>query len=148
VATKRKRRGGRTFGSIPERGNGLGAVDDLLQYEFDESWTPDSIGWSLTADPNIVKTEVPNDTPLDPRVVALTRDFPRAGVTSWYAPTTQAVATGKIQAAVDTIAATGAQLTAAGESVLGFAGAVVQNLPLILMGLAAVYLLFKWESGK
>lgn len=122
-----------------------GFQDNSVSYDFGSS---DQYGWHLTADPSIVKTEVPNDTPLDSRVVAVSRDFPRAGVTSWYAPTSQAVVSGKVQAAVDTIASTGAQLTAAGESMLGIAGAVVQNLPLILAGIVAMYLLFQWEKTK
>lgn len=143
MATTRKRR------RKPQTINGLGSPDDLEQFEYDygaNTGSAGSFGWSRSIDPDIVKTEVPNDTPLDPRVVAVSRDFPRAGITTWYAPTTQAIASGKTQAAVDTIAATGAQLTAAGESILGVAGAVVQNLPLILLGLAALFLM--WEKSK
>ena len=139
VTRRRSRRKPRTIG-------GLG--DDLsYMYEYGEQ-DQDNIGWIRTEDPNIVKTEVPNGTPLDPRVIGVAVNHPRQGTTTWTAPTTEAIAQGKLQAAVDTIAATGAQLTAAGESILTTFGTVAANLPLILAALAAVYLLFKWESAK
>ena len=99
---------------------------------------------------DFIHTVVPNDTPtpMDGSVVAVARDLPSPGQTTWYSPTTAAIASGRVQAAVDTLEATGAQLTQAGESIIGAASAITQNFIPILIGLAALYLLFEFEKSK
>lgn len=116
-------------------GNVLGAIAS------DYAWVPSS-------NSDFVETQVPNDTPLptDNTVIALMRDFPAQGTTTWYSATAAAYGAGRQQAAIDTLAATGAQLTQAGESIINAAAGIANNIVPILVALAA---LFIWiEKGK
>lgn len=128
---KRRRRG-------PEVLNAMGQLGSVAS----------DFAWSASTDPNFMEAQVPNDTPLpdDNSVVATMRDFPQGGTTTWMSPTQAAIVGGKVQAALDTVAATGAQLTAAGEQIIGVAGGIVNNIVPILLGLAALW--FFMEKGK
>lgn len=129
---KRKPRKMATFDA---QGNTLGAIAS-------------DFTWYASSNPDFMEAQVPNDTPLpsDDSVVALMRDYPAPGVTTWMSPTQAAILSGKVQAAVDTIAATGAQLTSAGESIISAAAGIASNIVPILVALAA---LFIWiERGK
>lgn len=99
--------------------------------------------WTASSDPQLDQATVPNDTPLpsDGSVLGLRVNVPQQGTTTWYRASAGTIAAGKVQAAVDTLAATGAQITNAIES-------VATNFVPILLGLAVLYFLFQMEKAK
>lgn len=128
----RRKRRARTYDA--GSGRDLGALYDI----------------TATSNPDIVKQVVPNDTPIpdDGSVVAVARDMPEPGQSTWYQPTASARAAGKLTALMDTIAATGAQLTDAGRRALDVGGAIIGNLQPILIGVALLYVWLQWEKMK
>lgn len=103
-----------------------------------------------TDDPNINKQIVPAGTPAPSYVLAIGLGFPDASSDTWYI---QSVLSGTVtqpvehlQAAIQTVSETGAQLTQAGAQILNAASGIASNIVPILVALAA---LFIWiERGK
>jgi len=88
---------------------------------------------------DFIRTIVPNDTPIpqDGSVTAVAVDFPEPGKTTWYSPTTAAIVAGRAQAALDTLKATSDKIVAVGTG-------ITENIIPIIIGLAALYWLFKY----
>lgn len=99
--------------------------------------------------PDFLLAEVPNDTPVPIDVTGLHLNWPVDGITTWIKPTQAAYTSGRINAALETITATGAQLTETGAKVLNVAGTIATNFIPILIGLAALWLfLSSGESSR
>lgn len=88
-----------------------------------------------SATAGILKQVVDNDTPLpDYPGLAIARDWPVKGQTTWYFPSTTAIIQGKATAAMDTVIATGDQVGAAIEKISDVGATVINNLWPLLIG--------------
>ena len=101
-----------------------------------------------TATPGIVKRVVTagTATPADGSVVAIALNTP-PGFDTWYLPRA-GYASPRWDAAIQTIADTGARITDAGERLLDVGGAVLGNMKPILIGAAILYVWLQWEKMK
>lgn len=101
-----------------------------------------------TSDPDILKQIVPTGTPLQPYVTAVAKGFPSEYYDSWYFPTNAAITRGKVQAATDTIVATGDQIGATIQKVANVGESIASNFMPILIGIAALVLFLKYGGKK
>ncbi len=145
MARRRKARRVRTFN---ERGAELGNLAAGASGSWDSGAFTGPEWYILPGDDRVLTAEVPNDTPLTPDVISIRPDYPAEGITTWYAVSAKGQREGQAGAMLDTLAATGAQVTAAGSQLLDLAATVTKNLGPILLGLAALWVFFQMERAK
>lgn len=139
---KRRPRRPRTFDQF-------GAASDFNPFDtpiFGQDAPPfdaSSVQWIQSSDPDLMQAVVPNGTPLPTDITGISRvfNYPQQGVDTWYAPTTYAIARGKVNAAIETAQAVGNDIAAAAKKAFDYG-------PMILLGIVAVYLFSQWGKYK
>lgn len=100
-----------------------------------------------TSNPDIQKQIVPAGTVAPAYVTAISLGFPSSYYDTWYFPTQTAITSGKAQAAIDTIVATGDQVGAAIQQVANVGAGIANNFVPLLIGIAALFLFLRF-GGK
>ena len=85
----------------------------------DDSTIAQSSAWQPTADPDIVKKQVPTGTAgaTADGATSVSVGFPDPGSDTWYKPSDGAYMAGRAQAAIDTIQQTAGQLATIGSTI-------------------------------
>jgi hypothetical protein len=128
-------------------GSDLGAIEDPIDPfgipREDQSADPITWVWIPSPDPAMMQATVPMGTPFPPDLISggARTNYPAQGYVTYYSPTTAAMLSARFNAAVDTVADVGSQAAAAVKKVGDYG-------PMLLLGLAALFVLFQWEKLK
>lgn len=140
TSKRRRRRGPVTL----DQGEGLGVWYDPRTW-FDTT----ALNWQPSPrHPDMDFVIVPNDTPKVAEVAAWSIDDPAPGKTTWYKISDRAWADGRAQAAIDTIAAVGAQISDTAGQVFDVGASILKNIVPILIGIAVLYLFSHMDESK
>jgi hypothetical protein len=91
---------------------------------------------------------VPKATATTPDLAAWVVDSPQPGQTTFYKIAPRAYAAGRAEAAMQSIQGAGEQLMHIGENALTAVGTIAANIIPILLGIAALFLLYQSDKSE
>jgi hypothetical protein len=128
-------------------GSDLGAIEDPIEQfgipREEQSADPITWVWIPSPDPTMMQATVPMGTPFPPDLISggQRNNYPAPGYVTYFSPTTATILSARFNAATDTAVDVADKAAAAVKKVADYG-------PMLLLGLAALFVLFQWEKLK